>query len=242
MSEFSKEDYLAGMEDADRLASSGGPVPPGRDGDTSSADADPAQVPSSASGEGNSIQGQEGEGSHHADESRDSKDSDTLTPLGQAKKEAADYLEALQRERAEFINFRNRAQKEQDQYRQHGIIDVLTALLPALDDIDRIRTHGEMDDSFKAVAAKIDSTFAKFGVEKYGAAGEDFDPSRYDAVLRKPDAGADHEVIDTVVEAGYRINDRIIRAARAVVAVPAEDDQETDTGTESDSAGSDRAD
>ena len=240
MSEFSKEDYLAGMEDADRLASSGGPVPPGRDGDTPSADAEPGQVPSSDSGEGNSIQGQEG--SPHADESRDSKDSDTLTPLGQAKKEAADYLEALQRERAEFINFRNRAQKEQDRYRQHGIIDVLTALLPALDDIDRIRTHGEMDDSFKAVAAKIDGTFAKFGVEKYGAAGEDFDPSRYDAVLRKPDAGADHEVIDTVVEAGYRINDRIIRAARAVVAVPAEDNQETDTGTGSGTAGSDRAD
>lgn len=240
MSEFSKEDYLAGMEDADRLASSGGPVPPGRDGDTPSADAEPGQVPSSDSGEGNSIQGQDG--STHADESRDSKDSDTLTPLGQAKKEAADYLEALQRERAEFINFRNRAQKEQDRYRQHGIIDVLTALLPALDDIDRIRTHGEMDDSFKAVAAKIDSTFAKFGVEKYGAAGEDFDPSRYDAVLRKPDAGADHEVIDTVVEAGYRINDRIIRAARAVVAVPAEDNPETDTGTGSGSAGSDRAD
>ena len=240
MSEFSKEDYLAGMEDADRLANSGGPVPPGRDGDTPSADADPAQAPSSDSGEGNSIQGQDG--SPHADESRDSKDSDTLTPLGQAKKEAADYLEALQRERAEFINFRNRAQKEQDRYRQHGIIDVLTALLPALDDIDRIRTHGEMDDSFKAVAAKIDSTFAKFGVEKYGAAGEDFDPSRYDAVLRKPDAGADHEVIDTVVEAGYRINDRIIRAARAVVAVPAEDNPETDTGTGSGSAGSDRAD
>lgn len=240
MSEFSKEDYLAGMDDADRLASSGGPVPSGRDGDTPSADADPAQAPSSDSGEGNSTQGQDG--SPHADESRDSKDSDTLTPLGQAKKEAADYLEALQRERAEFINFRNRAQKEQDRYRQHGIIDVLTALLPALDDIDRIRTHGEMDDSFKAVAAKIDSTFAKFGVEKYGAAGEDFDPSRYDAVLRKPDAGADHEVIDTVVEAGYRINDRIIRAARAVVAVPAEDNPETDTGTGSGSAGSDRAD
>ena len=240
MSEFSKEDYLASMDDADRLASSVGPVPSGRDGDTPSADADPAQAPSSDSGEGNSTQGQDG--SPHADESRDSKDSDTLTPLGQAKKEAADYLEALQRERAEFINFRNRAQKEQDRYRQHGIIDVLTALLPALDDIDRIRTHGEMDDSFKAVAAKIDSTFAKFGVEKYGAAGEDFDPSRYDAVLRKPDAGADHEVIDTVVEAGYRINDRIIRAARAVVAVPAEDNPETDTGTGSGSAGSDRAD
>ncbi|MBF1674575.1 MAG: nucleotide exchange factor GrpE, partial [Scardovia wiggsiae] len=64
----------------------------------------------------------------------------------------------------------------------------------------------------------------------------------YDAVLRKPDAGADLEVIDTVVEAGYRINDRIIRAARAVVAVPAEDNPETGTGAEPGSAGSDRAD
>ena len=73
-------------------------------------------------------------------------------------------MEALQRERAEFINFRNRAQKEQERFRQHGIIDVLTALLPALDDIDRIREHSEMDDSFKAVANKIDKAFEKFGV------------------------------------------------------------------------------
>ena len=96
-------------------------------------------------------------------------------------------------------------------------------MLPALDDIDRIRTHGQLDDSFAAVATKIDKTFEKFGVEKYGAAGEDFDPTKYDAVLRKPDAFVDHEVIDTLVEAGYRIGDRVIRAARVVVAVPAQE-------------------
>jgi molecular chaperone GrpE len=45
---------------------------------------------------------------------------------------------------------------------------VLTALLPALDDIDRIREHSEMDESFKAVSAKIDKAFEKFGVEKFG--------------------------------------------------------------------------
>lgn len=91
-------------------------------------------------------------------------------------------MEALQRERAEFINFRNRAQKEQERFRQHGIIDVLTALLPALDDIDRIREHSEMDDSFKAVANKIDKAFEKFGVEKFGEKGEDFDPTKHDAI------------------------------------------------------------
>ena len=145
---------------------------------------------------------------------------DTLTPLGQAKKEAAEYLEALQRERAEFINFRNRSQKEQERFRQHGIIDVLTALLPALDDIDRIREHSEMDESFKAVSANIDKAFEKFGVEKFGEKGEDFDPTKHDAILHKPDPQAEKETVDTVVEAGYRIGDRVIRAARVVVASP----------------------
>ncbi|MDO4913600.1 MAG: nucleotide exchange factor GrpE [Bifidobacteriaceae bacterium] len=145
---------------------------------------------------------------------------DALTPLGKAKKEAAEYLEALQRERAEFINFRSRSAKEQARFREHGIIDVLTALLPALDDIDRIREHGEMDDSFKAVAVKIDKAFEKFGVEKFGEKGEEFDPTKHDAILHKPDEEATTEVVDTVVEAGYRIGDRVIRAARVVVASP----------------------
>ena len=149
-----------------------------------------------------------------------SGEEDSLTPLGKAKKEAAEYLEALQRERAEFINFRNRAAKEQDRFRQHGITDVLTALLPALDDIDRIREHGAMDDSFKAVAAKLDKAFEKFGVEKFGEKGEDFDPTKHDAILHKPDANATKETVDVVVESGYRIGDRVIRAARVVVASP----------------------
>ncbi len=118
------------------------------------------------------------------------------------------------------MNFRNRVSKEQDRYREHGVVDVLTALLPALDDIDRIRANSQMDDSFKAVAAKIDKTFEKFGVEKFGEAGEDFDPTHHEGILRKPDADASHETVDTVVEAGYKIGDRVIRAARVVVAVP----------------------
>lgn len=159
--------------------------------------------------------------SENSDEkSSEGSEESTLTPLGKAKKEAAEYLEALQRERAEFINFRNRASKEQDRFRQHGIIDVLSALLPALDDIDRIREHSDMDDSFKAVAAKLDKAFEKFGVEKFGEKGEDFDPTKHDAILHRPDPNATKETVDAVVEAGYRIGDRVIRAARVVVASP----------------------
>ncbi|KFI92873.1 heat shock protein GrpE [Bifidobacterium saguini DSM 23967] len=222
MSEFNKDDYLNDLPDADDLAASSassasapsdggaGAAKPATEGETPAQAADSSQAPSD-----------EGAAEHSEAEGEKSADADdTLTPLGKAKKEAAEYLEALQRERAEFINYRNRAQKEQERFRQHGIIDVLTALLPALDDIDRIREHSEMDDSFKAVAAKIDKAFEKFGVEKFGEKGEEFDPTKHEAILHKPDAEAEKETVDTVVEAGYRIGDRVIRAARVVVASP----------------------
>ena len=204
MSEFNKDDYLNDLPDpsdaeAAAQASSGADA----SAESGSAQDSAAQAPAAAEGE------KTGEGQ--------SDSADTLTPLGKAKKEAADYLEALQRERAEFINYRNRTQKEQERFRQHGIIDVLTALLPALDDIDRIREHSEMDDSFKAVAAKIDKAFEKFGVEKFGEKGEEFDPTKHEAILHKPDAEAEKETVDTVVEAGYRIGDRV---TRVVVASP----------------------
>ena len=242
MAEFNKDDYLndlpdaddfadktaasapAGSAPADGTAPADGQAAPGA-GDAGDGSETGASVP--ADGDAQTEQ-DAAAGADSGDKSQSESESesgsepaeDTLTPLGKAKQEAAEYLEALQRERAEFINYRNRAAKEQERFRQHGIIDVLTALLPALDDIDRIREHSEMDDSFKAVSAKIDKAFEKFGVEKFGEKGEDFDPTRHDAILHRPDPTADKEIVDTVVEAGYRIGDRVIRAARVVVASP----------------------
>ena len=212
MSDFNKDEYLNDLPDMDDLS---GQAAPAAASAADGASADSAAAAAGATQEGAAqpaaAQSQENGDSAAADgadkaDAADGKADDTLTPLGQAKKEAAEYLEALQR--------------EQERFRQHGIIDVLTALLPALDDIDRIREHSEMDDSFKAVANKIDKAFEKFGVEKFGEKGEDFDPTKHDAILHKPDPNAEKETVDTVVEAGYRIGDRVIRAARVVVASP----------------------
>ena len=224
MSDFNKDDYLNDLPDMDNLSGQAGPAAGAsqeshRNGDsaaTASADSVASETAATAANAASSESQENGDAADSATQDGE----DTLTPLGQAKKEAAEYLEALQRERAEFINFRNRSQKEQERFRQHGIIDVLTALLPALDDIDRIREHSEMDESFKAVSTKIDKAFEKFGVEKFGEKGEDFDPTKHDAILHKPDPQAEKETVDTVVEAGYRIGDRVIRAARVVVASP----------------------
>ena len=224
MSDFNKDDYLNDLPDMDNLSGQAGPAAGasqesqsnGDSAATASADSVASETASTAANAASSESQENGDAADSATQDGE----DTLTPLGQAKKEAAEYLEALQRERAEFINFRNRSQKEQERFRQHGIIDVLTALLPALDDIVRIREHSEMDESFKAVSTKIDKAFEKFGVEKFGEKGEDFDPTKHDAILHKPDPQAEKETVDTVVEAGYRIGDRVIRAARVVVASP----------------------
>lgn len=237
MSEFNANDYLSGLEDVPSAAGDSRAADSVADGaaaqgaaheeaheakhaavntDASASATADAEKSQATADESNARKSQENDDSAN----EQSSEEDSLTPLGKAKKEAADYLEALQRERAEFINFRNRAAKEQDRFRKHGITDVLTALLPALDDIDRIREHGAMDDSFKAVAAKLDKAFEKFGVEKFGEKGEDFDPTKHDAILHKPDANATKETVDVVVESGYRIGDRVIRAARVVVASP----------------------
>lgn len=219
MSEFNKDDYLNDLPDPDQAAQASSEAD--ASAESGSAQDSAAQAPSNEGADAApaAAEGEKSDAGEKTGEGQ-SDSADTLTPLGKAKKEAADYLEALQRERAEFINYRNRTQKEQERFRQHGIIDVLTALLPALDDIDRIREHSEMDDSFKAVATKIDKAFEKFGVEKFGEKGEDFDPTKHDAILHKPDANAEKESVNTVVEAGYRIGDRVIRAARVVVASP----------------------
>ena len=222
MSDFNKDEYLNDLPDMDNLSGQAAPAAGAsqesqNNGDSAaSATSDSADSAATAANAASSESQENGDAADGATQDGE----DTLTPLGQAKKEAAEYLEALQRERAEFINFRNRSQKEQERFRQHGIIDVLTALLPALDDIDRIREHSEMDESFKAVSAKIDKAFEKFGVEKFGEKGEDFDPTKHDAILHKPDPQAEKETVDTVVVAGYRIGDRVIRAARVVVASP----------------------
>ena len=224
MSDFNKDDYLNDLPDMDNLSGQAGPAAGasqesqsnGDSAATASADSVASETAATAANAASSESQENGDAADSATQDGE----DTLTPLGQAKKEAAEYLEALQRERAEFINFRNRSQKEQERFRQHGIIDVLTALLPALDDIDRILEHSGMDESFKAVSTKIDKAFEKFGVEKFGEKGEDFDPTKHDAILHKPDPQAEKETVDTVVEAGYRIGDRVIRAARVVVASP----------------------
>jgi len=137
-----------------------------------------------------------------------------------AKAEAAEHLDALQRERASFTNYRNRSLRDQEAARTKGIEDVLTALLPVLDDIDRARQHGELTGPFAAIADKLDASLEKFGIERYGAVGDEFDPTVHEALMHQPDPEATATTVNLVIEPGYRIGERVVRAARVSVVGP----------------------
>ncbi|MFE4467067.1 nucleotide exchange factor GrpE [Oerskovia sp. NPDC056781] len=137
-----------------------------------------------------------------------------------AQSEAAAHLDALQRERASFTNYRNRSLRDQEAARVKGVEDVLAALLPVLDDIDRARQHGELDGPFVAISDKLDASLAKFGVERYGVVGEEFDPTVHEALMHQVDPEATSATVNMVIEPGYRIGEKIVRAARVSVVGP----------------------
>ncbi|GAA1728916.1 hypothetical protein GCM10009809_25620 [Isoptericola hypogeus] len=137
-----------------------------------------------------------------------------------AKAEAAQHLDALQRERASFTNYRNRALRDQEAARTQGVQDVLAALLPVLDDVERAKQHGELTGPMAAIAEKLDGSLAKFGIERFGQVGEEFDPTVHDALMHSTDADATATTVNLVVEPGYRIGEKVVRAARVGVVGP----------------------
>ncbi|WP_454860448.1 nucleotide exchange factor GrpE [Promicromonospora soli] len=137
-----------------------------------------------------------------------------------AKAEAAEHLDALQRERASFTNYRNRALRDQEAARNRGVQDVLAALLPVLDDVERAKQHGELSGAMAAIAEKLDQSLQKFGVERFGKVGEEFDPTVHEALMHSTDADATAATVNLVVEPGYKIGEKVVRAARVGVVGP----------------------
>lgn len=142
------------------------------------------------------------------------------TELEKAQAESAERLGDLQRLNAEYVNFSKRAKREQELARNRGIEDMLVALLPVLDDVSRARAAGDLTGPFEAISDKLQATLARFGVESYGTTGEEFDPAVHEALMHQTSPDATSTTVTAVIETGYRIGDRIVRAARVAVVGP----------------------
>ena len=186
------------------------PEAPAADEAASAAEpAEPAEADQSASGD--PLEGLDFEPSGEAAEA---------AGVLKAQAEAAEHLDALQRERASFTNYRNRALRDQEAARNRGVQDVLAALLPVLDDVERAKQHGELSGAMAAIAEKLDQSLQKFGVERFGKVGEEFDPTLHEALMHSTSADATAATVNLVVEPGYKIGDKVVRAARVGVVGP----------------------
>lgn len=160
--------------------------------------------------------------------------------LDTARREGEDYLAALQRERAEFQNFRRRTSEER--LRDLGLAgeDLIRKVLAVADDFDRAIearpqsiAHDPWFDGIAAIDRKLRQLLESEGVTAIdAAAGKPFDPREHEAIANVPGTGREEGEIVEEVRRGYRLRDRVIRPALVAVAVntneePAESDADS---------------
>lgn len=127
----------------------------------------------------------------------------------------------LLRIQAEFVNYKRRVERDRDVAKENAVQSVLTGLLPVLDDVDAARAAGDLTDGpFAAIAAKLDTVLAGFGLQRHdqeALAGQPFDPMHHEAVIRQPNTEVPEEHIVQVFRNGYVRGERVLRAAQVMV-------------------------
>ncbi|GAA1346414.1 nucleotide exchange factor GrpE [Arthrobacter roseus] len=128
-----------------------------------------------------------------------------------------DYL----RLQAEYVNYRKRVERDRDVARDMAVIEVINTLMPVLDDIDAARQHGDLADGpFAAISIKLETALGTYGLTRIDETGVDFDPNIHEALIQQQSADVTSDSVSQILRVGYKKNDRVLRAAQVIVAVP----------------------
>ncbi len=161
------------------------------------------------------------------DDGLEAEETEPVDELAQVTAERDDYLDQLQRSRAEFLNFKRRSELERSQLRQFVSRDVLAQFLPVIDDLERAlssipeeeRVNGWVQ-GVSLIQTKLHATTERLGVTKIDALGQPFDPSIHEAVATEP--GSTGSTVVEVYQNGYRIGDQLVRPAMVKTGDPIE--------------------
>lgn len=136
---------------------------------------------------------------------------------------AAERLADLQRLQAEYVNYRKRVERDREANREFVIAEVITGLFPALDDLRLAELHGDLAEGpMSIIAQKLNAALEKFGLTMVGEKGEEFDPHIHEALMQMPNPDVTTEVVADVIQPGYKLGERLLRAAKVAVSVPTE--------------------
>jgi molecular chaperone GrpE len=144
-----------------------------------------------------------------------------VADLTSLESQLAERTADLQRLQAEYVNYKRRVDRDRELVKQNATYAALAPIIEVIDTIDRAREHGEVEGGFKAVADQLERILAGVGLVKFGAVGDPFDPTIHEALSH---IGEDPDVAVTtckvIAKAGYRIGDRVVRAAQVLVVDP----------------------
>ncbi|MFE7230425.1 nucleotide exchange factor GrpE [Streptomyces sp. NPDC057596] len=140
--------------------------------------------------------------------------------LDQVRTALGERTADLQRLQAEYQNYRRRVERDRIAVREVAVANILSELLPVLDDIGRARDHSELVGGFKSVAESLETVVAKLGLQQFGKEGEPFDPTIHEALMHSYAPDVTETTCVAILQPGYRIGERTIRPARVAVAEP----------------------
>ncbi|MEV5885024.1 nucleotide exchange factor GrpE [Streptomyces sp. NPDC052020] len=127
----------------------------------------------------------------------------------------------LQRVKAEYDNYRKRVRRDRLAVREIAVANVLRALLPALDAVDRACAHEPLTPGLKDVADSLREQLGSLGLTSFGEVGDAFDPACHDALAHHVRPDRDSLVCSTVLRPGYRLGGHLLRPAHVEVTGPA---------------------
>jgi molecular chaperone GrpE len=147
-----------------------------------------------------------------------------LEALRTRARERDEFLDLLQRARADFANYQKRSQKEREQERRYQFGPIILDLLPVIDNLERAtaaaKQAGETGPLVQGVAmvqTQLLDIFRRHGVTPIEAAGQAFDPNQHEAVMQKAAADKPANTVLEVLEKGFMIHDRVLRPAKVIV-------------------------
>lgn len=145
-----------------------------------------------------------------------------INQLAEAEMKKQEYLDAVQRERADFTNFRRRIEAEKSQMWEQASGETIKKLLPVLDDLERALanrpTRDTWTDGIEMIYRKFKSILEKEGITTIEALGQSFDPNLHEAIMQEESQSHQSGTVIAVLQQGYLHGERVLRPAMVKVA------------------------
>ncbi len=168
----------------------------------------------------------------HVEQQQVDAPGEEVDELAAVVRERDEYLDRLQRLKAEFDNYRKRAARDQENLVARAHERLVKELLPVVDDLQRAleaaaeHEEAKLEEGVRLVHRELSEVLRREGLVEIPTDGA-FDPHVHEALLAQPSDEDEGTVIE-VVQKGYQLGDRVLRPARVVVAAPKEADPSGD--------------